>query len=1089
MANKTISVAKQYRYAGGAWSGEEDAKLSYVGSYKSDGKTYDNLVVIPIEISVANAINKTLKVTLGFLKHNKSSLSVTCTLTDKGKGTGTTIQGNTISKNTQDITVNQSTETPVTFTLNPGNHEGTLYLWITSSYWCDITANRSASLTYDINYINPTSPTIVANENNVYIPSNSTAITVEWEGGEKSTNVNIANYILKIRKNSTSGSELYSNTKVSNTLTSWTIKWSDFSSKPARGDILYATIQAVGSVNGYNGIENPKQIGRINKLPDAPTYSASGTSINANNNIVFTINSSNKDSDNQDLTYYYSFTNDNNKYEIASNNLTVDINTKGVLSGSNTIVFYAYDGFEYSTASTAHTFNAITKLEIGDIQTEHTSFTDMKGNDDLSTATKITFNMKSGTPRTVKLFVRSSDSTNLNSADEFEVNSGFSYDSNTKTINIPDIASIIGASLKKIKAGEYFQFAIKVADGGIESDRSDWTDTKRRPYAPRLPSYNNYDLGITEGMTVRDDYYKNKITVNYSNAASENGYAKIKLLEIVASYDNTSSQSYTCNYTSSQSSVVLNLEQINENTETSFIFRITDEAGQTITSQEPLFTLTKSSKLAFIGSVVDVNQKNLKPLSNNANFIIYHSYASASGVERKDIKYEYYIKIGDIERQITRYDLNDTISEQIKVEISAYDINQLILETVPNQNGIFDASVTVVAIDGFDDRDSKHTSFKINFTEPPYFLDDNPRFKIRHDYLIDSVEAGPNVGRSINSTDTPSPEDRMINSGEGIIFVLPRAADPNNDIKEYQIYLARKDFTGAIENIDSMTFNQLLISIPYKVLEEGADYRDGYYYYRYKASNYTKNEQFYFKVRVVDQSSNASEDLICEDYIIGCRTVSPSFSTGEIKVEVNQDRLATLNYNFIITDLGGSATIDGWDEQFYNDYPNFDRSSDKYNRKAVLLVEIAPNQDFIENQVSSNKDNPIEFTPQDSEKLYEFTNEVVSFQLKDKVDYTKMFIRFTLTVSYGLKTNSELATKKSSQIYTYFGSVPTVAHRSHKVGINTTDLGTEDVFVIEGYQQSRYVKLKGIADGKTYTITFDLSDGSINGAIIDGGSW
>ena len=1085
MANIPISVTKQYRYAGG-WSNEENASLAYVGSYTSGGKTYNNLVIIPIEISVPNAINKILKVTLSFLKHNMASLSVKCTLTNQGKGTGTSIQGTIISENTQNITVNQSTATPATFTLNPGNYEGKLYLWITSNYWCDITADRSASLTYDINYINPTSPAIETKENNVYIPSESTTITINWSGGGNSTNVNIDSYVLKIRRNSASGSELYSKTGISPTKTSQTISWSDFSNEPARGDVLYATIQTIGNISGYNGTENSGQIGRINKLPDAPTYSISGTSVNANNNIVFTINSSNKDSDNQDLTYYYSFTKDNKKYEITSNILTIGINTDGVQSGNNTIVFYAYDGFEFSSASVSHTFVAITKPEINNVNSIEAGFTDMMDNPNLSTAIKISFTMNSGTPSSVKLFVRSENKINLEGADIYQVSEGFNYDQNTRTINIPDVGLIVGAGSKTIKRGEYFQFAFKVSDGGSDSDFSKWTEARRRPYAPRCPSYANYDVHTIANMTVKAGFYKNKVTVNYTNEEKLSGYAKITALEMIASYGN-SSQPYACDFTSDVAFIEMNLNQVNENTDTSFAFRITDEMGQTVTS-ETLFTLTKSSKLTFLSSVVDVNEKNLKPLSNNMDFIIYHPSAFASGVEDDDIAYEYYIKIGNIEKQITNYTLDKTIPEQINVIISADDINQLILNNVPNQNSAFDANITVIAIDGFDDRDSKYTSFKINFTEPPYFLDDSLRFKIRHDYLIDSTEAGPNVGRLISSTGTPRPENRMINSGEGIIFVLPKAADPNNDIKEYQIYLARKDFTGAIENINNMKFNQLLISIPYEVLEKGTDYKDGYYYYRYKASNYTKNEQFYFKVRVVDQTTNTSKDLICEDYIIGCRTVSPSFSAGEIKIEINQNNMAKLDYDFIITDLGGSATTNGWDEDFYDDYPNFDRSFDGYNRKATLLVEIAPNQDFNEGQISSNKNNLIEFTPSE-DKLYQFTSDTASIQLNNNVDYTKMFIRFTLTISYGLKTGSELATKSSSQIYTYFGSVPTVAHRSHKVGINTTDLDVNDVFVIEGYQQSKYVKFKGITNGQTYTITFDLSDGSINGAIIDGGSW
>jgi hypothetical protein len=41
---------------------------------------------------------------------------------------------------------------------------------------------------------------------------------------------------------------------------------------------------------------------------------------------------------------------------------------------------------------------------------------------------------------------------------------------------------------------------------------------------------------------------------------------------------------------------------------------------------------------------------------------------------------------------------------------------------------------------------------------------------------------------------------------EGVIFVLPKATDPNNDIAQYEIYLSRNNFIKESEVLD---YNQV----------------------------------------------------------------------------------------------------------------------------------------------------------------------------------------------------------------------------------------------------------------------------------------
>ena len=44
----------------------------------------------------------------------------------------------------------------------------------------------------------------------------------------------------------------------------------------------------------------------------------------------------------------------------------------------------------------------------------------------------------------------------------------------------------------------------------------------------------------------------------------------------------------------------------------------------------------------------------------------------------------------------------------------------------------------------------------------------------------------------------------------------------------------------------------------------------------------------------------------------------------------------------MVTDLGGSATKNGWNRDFYDDYPNFERTIANYEPEAYLIIEIAP---------------------------------------------------------------------------------------------------------------------------------------------------
>lgn len=942
----------------------------------------------------------------------------------------------------------------------------------------DSSAAQLATLSISIPAITKIDTPIINTNYSVRLPSDN-SFTISWN-----QIANASGYYVTLSDSSGS----YNNS-ASVTSTSKTFIVDNLSNY--RGKTFTAYVYAIGSGNYANSSIVSKTIAIINTPPAYPTItSQSSSSLTTQNSIRFVVTAG-LDEEGHSTSLYYSFDGGTTKKDFVSP-LTITHETVdggGIVSGQNTISFYTYDGYEYSTAANKTFTATFAPIISPSIVTTHTYVESMTGNTDtLATDTKISFSMASGTPKTISLFVRSSSNTTF-SGDGVSVPIGKdTYSQSTQTINIKltDIMSLV-------PDGYYYQFAFKVSDGISSSDLTAWQNYARKPMAPVLPIYNSYSNDKITSQA-KDNYYKKYVTINFTNPANNAARAKITSLGIVAIYDNTSKE-YSCSTTPGSSSVKMDLSQINANTSTTFKFKIVDAAGLTkiediYSSDTTALTLIKSSMLAFGGSIINVNNSNLKPMTNVQDFIIAHPIAQASGTNT--IIYSYDMQIGETKVAINQYTIDTSDPTQIKVTIAAEKINALALTLVTNYDLAYEAIIRVKATDGFGELKDIQKTITINFTEPPVF--DNLNFNLKHDYYTERTSITTSTGTIVptvtqNNWETVK-DIVMVNSGESIIFVLPKATDPNDDISEYRIFLSRNDFINesAVLKYNEVTFGQTpWLIIPYDILTKGVS-DSNYYYYLFKASQYTKNEYFYFKLQARDSTGNVSKEIICQNYIIGCRTVSPTFSAGNIRVDRNGESVI-LTYNFKITDLGGSAKSSGWDRNYYNNYPNFERNIAGYTPKASLIIEIAPDQSFTTNVITSS---PIIFEPTDNLGLADFIS--TQTRLSGFAEsHPKIFMRFTLTVSYGLQNSSTNATVTSiPQIYTYFGAVPTVAHRAHKVGINTNTLGQDDIMVIENYQGTRYVRFKGTDASnasQTYEITFDLLNGTITGAVINCGEW
>lgn len=908
-------------------------------------------------------------------------------------------------------------------------------------------------------------------------------ITVSWA---KVTNASSYTIVIVNDDNT----ELYSQDSITGTSHEITIP----NPSSYRGKKIQAQVTAIGTGAYKNSSTSIKTIATFNSLPGKPTVSQSATILDPQSSITFTVTAGSDVNTSQTKTLYYSLDGGITK-QIFTSPLTIYTTTTsggGVKSGDNTIKFYTYDGLEYSSSSQDKTFVANFAPVLGNVTTTHSYVYSMTGTSNVLVAsTKITFTLSSGQANSVKLYMKSGSSTS-NLEDKGEISSSFySYNSSTKTITIPI------TTLTSLTNGHYFSFSIKVSDGTNLSEASEWQTTGRKPNKPRLPDYKSYDnkKDTTYGAVVTDGYYGNIVGIKQTNKTNSAAYAAISSISIIAEYGKTSKEYSTSIASGSTITTNLDLSQVNTNTNTTFKFKIVDEAGQTTTSSSPFLTLKKAPALSFAGTSVEVAPSNIKPLTNTSSFEIRHPIASRGTGSNVASTVVYLYKIKSTDGQI---DINNIITGAPVDEIyvatsSSSNINSALKTIALDQTKAHSATVTITAVDGFGSTLSLTKNITINFTEPPIYItaesqsEGKPR--LYHDFLTGNTTIDLNKAVWVTTSETL--DNRMFCADEGIILGLPKATDPNEDISEYQIYLSKNDYPTkgtTIKSYNEVGFDTIpWLTIPISTLTSSSATSDNYYYYyRQKAPAYADNKYYYFKVRVVDSTGNYSEDRICPSYFIGCRTVSPNFSVGNVKAN-RVGNTVTLSYDFNITDLGGSSPATGWDYNYYKDFKNFERSIKNYTYapSATLKIEIGGDQ-----QLSTGKQTKtITLVAGSQSGLYYYKdpNNQVTFS---NFTQEKLFMKFTLTVSYGLKTSSTKATVVSlPQIYTYFGSVPTVAHRAHKVGINTTSLGIDDVLVIENYQGTKYVVLKGTSAedaSQSYEIRINLVEGSISGTKSDG---
>jgi len=144
---------------------------------------------------------------------------------------------------------------------------------------------------------------------------------------------------------------------------------------------------------------------------------------------------------------------------------------------------------------------------------------------------------------------------------------------------------------------------------------------------------------------------------------------------------------------------------------------------------------------------------------------------------------------------------------------------------------------------------------------------------------------------------------------------------------------------------------------------------------------------------VRDTKGNISEELTSPGYVMGCRVAAPTFTVDNITATLEGQDLS-INYNFNITDFGGSAKASGWTEEFYNKYPNLERLIVDYSPLISLDIKVSLDQTFNSGWT---------FSQSGSTPLLNFNSS--NIVIKNFGDFHgKVFICFTLTIRYGINS-------------------------------------------------------------------------------------
>ena len=869
-----------------------------------------------------------------------------------------------------------------------------------------------------------------------------------------------------------------------------------------RGDSIAVGVCAVSSYEAYknsyadylkncNSDTSTIEAGVINILPviNSVTTKGNNNTIGGSTGVTFLINAEDGNpSQSSSLSYYYTLNNNIKKSLGNSNSLTLtldDLRSEGITeTGTYTVTFYAFDGMEYSEAKTA-TFYA-----------EFAPIISVRGENPIYIADGTGNSSKYIRLITLNFTLKNDGASGLMAVVKIKVDGkekGLSE--NYYTLDISKPQKTISIDITKIptnilpdKSSFSFSYEIK-NQANLGSGYNDWSsNTYYRPSKLKeMPA-----ITITNDAREKDDKwqynFKQSLTFKLTAPPAEEGRPDIKVINLEVTSGGGSKTYELGKDEGALYNKIINLaDHVLANQAAKLKIQIKDVADQ-VTEKEIPQLYTRIVTTNFPEASNTISPKTLNPHTFAGSLSIAHIAATNSSNSNIAITYSYKCKISE---KFFPFDVSGNGSDDNTISVIAKDVadfNGKILNIVGNTSNFSGrASIEVTATDIFDQTTSTSIEFTINTSTAPTFLQEV--FDLQHDYDVGS-------GSKIADVTDNNLNAQIFNPGEGIIFKIPEPVDPNEDVSKFNIYLYRgklplnKEYIPSYDSVDYGNSPWLIISKDglERVKEEVKGETEVFYIYRHTASAYQENEYFYFKITATDERGNESKGYSKDDseaydghaavysqtYIIGARVVPSQIEVtpGETIIEGTN---VTVNFSLKEVDYGGSATTDAygnvvWDLNYYNNYPNLSRDIGEEWKKKIS-VEISPTLNFSDTVLQEEEDYA------DTKRL------TIKNYPKNS---TRVYVRITVKVPYALENYEQKYISSIPVIYSYFGEVPTVAYRPHRVGINTKNFAEDAVLVIEPYEDYDKIIIKFDNANK---ITIDVKNQTIDGIIINCGEW
>ena len=387
-----------------------------------------------------------------------------------------------------------------------------------------------------------------------------------------------------------------------------------------------------------------------------------------------------------------------------------------------------------------------------------------------------------------------------------------------------------------------------------------------------------------------------------------------------------------------------------------------------------------------------------------------------------------------------------------------------------NKNSYHDASLSISFTDKYgleSDFYIKQSILKIDFREKPVI----ESFKIYHstkmNYDGDYLEVISN-----DNTQKVNPEEYVKFS----ITVTDDNVKKGEESYDNFIYIIkRKDLSIEAGIYVEIARGNLITSYD----SDSGSYYGSIEYLIKSASVYYEIKQYKYEVEVIDTSNLSTSKETNYDLI--CFPTNPS-PDSNITTTFNKEG------KFIIT-LGNNLC--GYDN--YSNYKNLERG--EYTKDFKIAVFSSTNYNTILNLSKESWNNNDIFTESVLTKGFEETKTIERAPNENSTTY----YRIGLKISTGLKADGTINYIYTwSKIYSIDPNNPVVSIRKNYLGINTGSTIDSDgskillqVNALSSGNRKKIILYGPASDETTHevTIEIDLTNGSIDGATIDSGTW